>query len=155
MGSKMEPKSKNIWWKINLIFVTISKALFLDLGSILVPKTSPKWKVSGLLFQPCCEYARSVILNNPPIVLLYFSTLEASIFNHKKFFFMCFFKAASETYFSRFGVIFSGNLRPGGTQNPWQIGWKLGWFFNDFLMDSRSPRGRAQDGSELWAGVGR
>ena len=40
MGSKMEPKSiKKSDVKIDFIFVTISRALFLDLGLILVPKT--------------------------------------------------------------------------------------------------------------------
>ena len=71
----------------------ISKPLFLDLESILVSKTSPKSWVSGSLFQPCCEYARSVIWNNPPIVLLYFSTLEASIFDFKVRLFHVFFRS--------------------------------------------------------------
>ena len=46
-GVKIDKQSDK---KIDLIFVTISKALFLDLGSILSPKTSPKWRVSDHFF---------------------------------------------------------------------------------------------------------
>ena len=65
---------------------------FFDFGMILAPKTSPKWEVAGSLFQPRYEYTKSVILNNPPMVLLYFSTLEALIFDLKGYIFQMFFQ---------------------------------------------------------------
>ena len=114
----------------------ISKPIFLDLGSILTRKISPKWGVSGTLFQPCCELARSVILNNPPIVLLYFSTLEASIFNWKMYFFMCFFKATSETHFlwiwSEFWWKFEARWDPKSMKNQLKNGLIFWWFFDGF-----------------------
>ena len=69
--------------------------LFLDLGSILDPKTDPKWGVSGSFVQPLCKYAKSVIWNNPPSFLLYFSTLKALIFDLKGGIFQLFFRRGS------------------------------------------------------------
>ena len=62
-----------------------------DFGS----KNLPKMKGPGSLFQPGCEYAKSVILNNPPMVLLYFSTLEAMIFYFNGDIFQLFFQRRS------------------------------------------------------------
>ena len=42
-GSKMEPKSIKNCSKIDSFFITILKDVFINLGWILVPKTSPKW----------------------------------------------------------------------------------------------------------------
>ena len=92
MGFKMEQKSFRNLIKITLIFITISKQLFLDFGTILAPKTFPKWGVAGSLFQPRYEYAKSVILNNPSMVSLYFSILEALIFDVKGCSFQLFFR---------------------------------------------------------------
>ena len=54
--------------------------VFLDLGTILVPKTYPKRKALGLCFRTLCEYAKSVILNDPLSFLLYFIVLKALFF---------------------------------------------------------------------------
>ena len=103
-GPKWGQNQLKIWFKFDLIFVTISSALFSDLESILAPKTSPKWKVLGSLFQPRCGYARSVILNNPPMVLLYFSILGESIFDLKRYIFQMFFERCfQDVFFSIFG----------------------------------------------------
>ena len=77
IGSKMKLKSIQNLVKNHLDFCNDSETCFFDFGTILTPKTSPKSMLSGSLFQPCCEYARSVILNNPPSFLLYLSSLEA------------------------------------------------------------------------------
>ena len=75
VGSKMEPKSVKNLLKNQCDFCNDFESTFsrswVDFGS----KNLSKIKVSGYLFQPCCEYARSVVLNNPPMVLLYFSIL--------------------------------------------------------------------------------
>ena len=92
-GPKWSQNRLKIWLKIDLIFVKISEPLFLDLGSILDPKSSPKWGVSGSLFRPCCEYAKSVIWNNPPTFLLHFSILGPSIFDLKCYNFHDFFRS--------------------------------------------------------------
>ena len=69
--------------------MTISKPLFHDFETI------PKMKGPVSLFQPGCEYAKSVILNNPLMVLLYFSTLEAMIFYFNGDIFQVFFQRRS------------------------------------------------------------
>ena len=51
-----------------------------------------------------------MILNNPPIVLLYFSTFGGSIFDLKSIFFRCFFESDFKTYFFGFGVDFLSKL---------------------------------------------
>ena len=57
--SKMERKSSKNLIKMSLIF-----------GTRFWFQRSAEWGVSRSLFRPCCEYVRSVIWNNPPIVLL-------------------------------------------------------------------------------------
>ena len=92
VGSKMEPKSVKNLMKNRLDFCNDFESTFfrswVDFGS----KTSPKWGVSGSLFQPCCEYARNVSLNNPPMVLLYCLTFGGSMFDLKRYLFQLFFR---------------------------------------------------------------
>ena len=64
-----------------------------DFETTFSRKPLQKRQVSGSLFQPCCEYVKSVIWNNPPIVLLYFSTLKALIFDLKMNIFQLFFRS--------------------------------------------------------------
>ena len=72
VGSKMEPKSIKNRIKNRLDvghdFETTFFRFWVDCGS----KNFSKMRVSGSLFQPCCEYARSVIWNDPSTVLLIF-----------------------------------------------------------------------------------
>ena len=93
MGCKMNPKSikhlmENILDFCNDFEGTFSRSC-IDFGS----KNLSKMRVSGAFFQPCYEYVKSVIWNNPPIVLLYFSTLKASIFDLKRCIFQLFFRS--------------------------------------------------------------
>ena len=84
MGSKIKLKSIKTLMKNRLDFCNDFETTFsrswIDFGSKIVSQIR-----GGSLFQPRCEYARSVILNNPPIVLPYLSTLEASIFDLKMY----------------------------------------------------------------------
>ena len=92
VGSKMEQKSiKNlIENRLDFCndFETTFSRYWIDFGS----KNLSKMRVSGSLFQPCCEYARSVIWNDPPIILLYFSSLGGSVFVLRKYIFQMFFR---------------------------------------------------------------
>ena len=140
-GVQMEPNWIKNLVKNRIDFCNDFEFFFSDLGSILAPKSSPKWGVLGSFFQARCEYARSVILNNPLMVLLYFSTLRGSIFDLKMYIFRLFFRRCFEdVLFS----IFGRNLGQIGGQMGAQIDEKfekkLSWFFNEILMDFRSPR---------------
>ena len=69
-------------------FESTFSGYWVDFGS----KNHSKMKGLRVSFQPCYEYVKSVIWNNPPIVLLYFSTLKASIFDLKRCIFQMFFR---------------------------------------------------------------
>ena len=91
-GSKMGPKSRKSQMKNHIDFYNDFETTFSRFGEDFGSKTSPKWGVAGSLFQPRDEYTKSVILNNPPMVLLYFSILEALIFDLKGYIFQVFFR---------------------------------------------------------------
>ena len=104
MGCKMNPKSIKHLMKNKLDFCNDFESTFsrswIDFGS----KALSKMWVSGALFQPYYEYVKSVIWNNPPIVLLYFSTLKASTPDLKMYISQLFFESVCKTYFLRFGM---------------------------------------------------
>ena len=95
MGPKMEPKSIKNLMKNHIDFYNDFETTFSRFWDDFGSKNLPKMKGPGSLFQPGCEYAKSVILNNPPMVLLYFSTLEAMIFYFNGDIFQLFFQRRS------------------------------------------------------------
>ena len=95
MGPKMEPKSIKNLMKNHIDFYNDFETTFSRFWDDFGSKNLPKMKGPGSLFQPGCEYKKSVILNNPPMVLLYFSTLEAMIFYFNGDIFQLFFQRRS------------------------------------------------------------
>ena len=82
----------------------VLKLIFIDFGATftrswddLRSKKFSKMRGLGVVFSPCCEYARSVILNDPPSFLLYFSILEHPSSTSKCIFFSCFFEGVFKT----------------------------------------------------------
>ena len=95
VGSKMGPKSMKNRMKNHIDFYNDFETIFSRFWDDFGSKNLPKMKGPGSLFEFDCEYAKSVILNNPPMVLLYFSTLEAMIFDFKSNIFQSFFQMRS------------------------------------------------------------
>ena len=91
----MKQKSATNLMKNHIDFYNDFETTFCRFWNDFGSKNLPKMKGPGSLFQPGCEYAKSVILNNPPMVLLYFSTLEAMIFYVNGDIFQLFFQRRS------------------------------------------------------------
>ena len=107
-----------------MIFVTISSALFSDLESILVPKTSAKWRVLGSLFQPRCGYASAIF------------DLKRYIF--QMFFQRCFQDVLFFDFRSKLGPNSIPNGSPNRLENQWKSNLNFWWNFAGFSV---APRG--------------
>ena len=82
-GAKMEPKSMKILMKKRMIFQSDFETTFFRSWYEFGTKNLCKIEPLRVIFQPCCRYAKSVILNNPPTFLLYFQGLRRWIFDFK------------------------------------------------------------------------
>ena len=100
--------------KIQLSFISISERLFLDLGSILARKLTPKWEVLGLFFRASYEYARSVILNKYQSFCYVFQLWKRRVSTLKGIFFGCFFECVLSQTFLDFGANFGATWVPRG-----------------------------------------
>ena len=154
MGSKMEPKLLKNLIKFRLDFCNVFECPFfrswIDFGS----KNLSKMRVLGSLFQPPCGYARSVILNNPLMVLRYFSILGRSIFDFKRYIFqMLFQRCFQDLLFFDFGSKLWPNSMPNGSPNRLNNQWKskviFWWNFVGFSVaqGGSSPREQTQPNS--------
>ena len=118
-GSSGDPKwSKNRFKNCKTndsFFITILKHAFINLGWILVPKTSPKQWFRGsffdfLLICGKCDLERQYIKK------VCFFNLEGSSFDFKRCLFQCFFrKCFQNVFFIDLGLTFGRNLNPNGT----------------------------------------
>ena len=82
---------KNVM-KNNIDFYNDFETIFSRFGDDFGSKNLSEIRGAGSLFQPSDEYTKSVILNNPLMVLLYFSILEALMFDLKGYIFQVFFR---------------------------------------------------------------
>ena len=103
--SKIEPKwSPNrykICLKIDLIFVTIPKRVFLDFGSILAPKTCLKWRLSNHFFNLVANMREVWFYTTLHRFFNVFRLWKPRCLTLKGMFFIVFVESSLKTYFFR------------------------------------------------------
>ena len=110
VGSKMEPKSIKNWWKSHLIFVTISRALFLILGRFWFQKPLQNEGSQGHFFDLVANMWKVWFGTTLPSFCYIFRFWKHRFSILKCIFFNCFFEAAFKTHFFRFWVDFWSKL---------------------------------------------
>ena len=120
----------------------ISRAIFLDVGSILFPKPNQNEGSQEHFFDLVTNMWK-VWFGTTLLSFCYIFRLgKHRISTLKGLFFSCFFESVFKTYFLGFGMVFfveiGGHM---GARIDEKIYENLSWFFNEILMDFRSPWG--------------
>ena len=132
----------NIMFEFKWFFIPISESLFLDLGTILAPKTFQNERSCGWFFDLFVNMRKVWFWTTVQRFCYIFQLWKHQFSILKAIFFSCFFKGGLKADFYGFWIeIWSKLEAKWHLKSINELIWKWIEFLNDFLMDFGSPRG--------------